>query len=163
MIDRYVPMSQDIGRWLTQEVGVDPRKIRQLYSGVDTVRFSPSSGGNGVSRVSDTTFTIGTVGRLDPVKNQGALMEAMVRLGSRLPAARLKIVGDGPLMDPLKSMADRLGITALVEFTGARTDTPDLMRKLRRVRAAVDQRGHLQHDSGGHGDRPAGGGRQGRG
>ena len=41
VIDRYVPMSRDIARWLEEQVGVDPARIRQLYSGVDTERFRP--------------------------------------------------------------------------------------------------------------------------
>ena len=42
VIHRYVPMSQDIARWLERDVRVNPARIRQIYSGVDTERFRPS-------------------------------------------------------------------------------------------------------------------------
>ncbi len=76
VIHCYVPMSCDLAQWLEREVRVDPRRIRQLYSGVDVDRFRPAattpppetaaSEGPTASR----SLTIGTVGRLDPVKNQ---------------------------------------------------------------------------------------------
>jgi glycosyltransferase involved in cell wall biosynthesis len=41
---------------------------------------------------------------------------------------RLVIVGDGPLRSALEAQAAALGVTDAVTFTGARSDTPDLMR-----------------------------------
>ncbi len=70
VIQRYVPMSRDIARWLELTVGVEPGRIRQLYSGVDTTRFSPLPAVEGANRPGEGAITIGTVGRLDPVKNQ---------------------------------------------------------------------------------------------
>jgi glycosyltransferase involved in cell wall biosynthesis len=68
------------------------------------------------------------VGRLDPVKNQFALLEAVAALRQSLPGLRLTVVGDGPLRSALETQADRLGVREGVTFTGARSDTPDLMR-----------------------------------
>jgi sugar transferase (PEP-CTERM/EpsH1 system associated) len=129
VVHRYVPMSRDIGLWLEQHVGVDATQIRQLYSGVDTDRFRPPSGLPG--RPADCErqmITIGTVGRLDPVKNQVALLEAVAGLLPGLPGLRLTIVGDGPLRRFLEEKAAALGLRDVVTFTGARSDTPDLMR-----------------------------------
>jgi sugar transferase (PEP-CTERM/EpsH1 system associated) len=134
VIHRYVPMSQDIARWLELHVGVAPARIRQLYSGVDVEEFKPSGlppalvtdagGGVGSSR----NLTLGTIGRLDPVKNQASLLEAFARLGQRHADLRLVIVGDGPLRGHLQSRAESLGIARQVTFTGARSDTPELLR-----------------------------------
>jgi sugar transferase (PEP-CTERM/EpsH1 system associated) len=123
VIQRYVPMSQDIARWLEQHVGVEAGRIRQLYSGVDTEKFAPTIGVRGTA-----SFTLGTVGRLDPVKNHAALLTAFARLAHRLPILRLTIVGDGPLKATLEAQAACFGLTDRITFSGARSDTPGLMR-----------------------------------
>lgn len=126
VIHRYVPMSQDSARWLERHVGVQPERIRQLYSGVDIERFRPATEAG--RRRQDGVLTLGTIGRLDPVKNQAALLEAFARLRQVYAGLRLVIVGDGPLHDRLQAEAESLGISAEVTFTGARTDTPELLR-----------------------------------
>lgn len=126
VIHRYVPMSQDIARWLERDVGVPARRIRQLYSGVDIGRFTPPPDRQAAS----PTLRLGTVGRLDPVKNQAALLEAFAGLRQQHRDLHLTVVGDGPLRDRLQSLAGSLGIAADVTFTGARGDTPELLRSL---------------------------------
>lgn len=146
MIHRYVPMSSDIARWLEEQVGVEPARIRQLYSGVDTDRFEPAEEpsplplpakpGEGARRTGEGPgegpITIGTIGRLDPVKNQVSLLTALKSILDRDPALgrrlRLVIVGGGPLREKLEVQARSLGIAEQVDFTGARSDTPELLR-----------------------------------
>ena len=131
VIHRYVPMSQDIARWLEQAVGVAPSRIRQLYSGVDVERFGPlpepTPAIEGVGS-GEANLTLGTIGRLDPVKNQAALLQVVGTVRTRFPGVRLTIVGDGPLRATLEAQAASLGIAAPVAFTGARSDIPELMR-----------------------------------
>jgi sugar transferase (PEP-CTERM/EpsH1 system associated) len=124
VIHRYVPMSMDIATWLKTSVGVDERQIRQLYSGVDVERFTPAEERRSV----ETAVVIGTVGRLDPVKKQDLLLDALARICQRQPNVKLTIVGDGPLREPLRSHATELGVADRVNFTGARSDAPELMR-----------------------------------
>jgi len=61
---------------------------------------------------------LGTVARFDPVKRLDVLLEAL----TRLPAATLVLIGDGPETDALRSRARRLGLEARVVFAGARPD-----------------------------------------
>jgi len=131
VIQRYVPMSQDLARWLTEVIGVAPSRIRRLYNGVDVQRFFP---GEAVAPSPSTPLTIGTVGRLDPVKNQARLLQAFATLRVQSAQAglplRLLIVGDGPLRASLEGAAAEIGLGDSVEFAGARNDTPDLLRRM---------------------------------
>jgi sugar transferase (PEP-CTERM/EpsH1 system associated) len=130
VIQRYVPMSRDLGRWLQDTVGVPPERIRQLYSGVDVHRFCPDHGSTAAG--ADDQVVIGTAGRLDPVKNQAALVDALRRIHDRDPgrAGRLKliIVGDGPLRAGLEQRVQAAGLQKQVSLLGARQDVPALMR-----------------------------------
>lgn len=126
VIHRYVPMSRDLARWLQERVGVEPTRIRQLYSGVDTDRFHPPSD-YPLSPIPHP-LVLGTIGRLDPVKNHEALLSAFAALSATHPDLRLTIVGDGPLRASLEATAASLGLAGRVTFTGARNDTPDLLR-----------------------------------
>ena len=129
VIDCYVPMSRDISRWLVDSVGVDPARIRQIYSGVDTERFHPATS---ASATEGRPLVIGTIGRLDPIKNQAGLLQAFADLirtrpvGSR--AVKLVLVGDGPERERLRQRAADLKIERHVEFPGARDDTAELLR-----------------------------------
>jgi sugar transferase (PEP-CTERM/EpsH1 system associated) len=136
VIHRWMAMSRDIEAWLHRDVGVPESRVRQLYNGVDTERFSPAGAPAVDVPWADVagTVTIGTVGRLDPVKNQAWLLGAFHRilerhpeLGSRL---RLIIAGDGPLRADLARSVRQLGIGNSVWLTGARGDVPELMRAM---------------------------------
>ena len=137
-IQRYVAMSQDIARWLEQQVGVPARLIRQLYSGVDSERFTPQ-GPRPADRpwageAGDPPIVIGTLGRLDPVKDQASLLSALRLLSDQEPALaprlRLVIAGAGPSMGALVALASELGLSEQVWFAGGRDDTADLLRTL---------------------------------
>jgi sugar transferase (PEP-CTERM/EpsH1 system associated) len=136
VIHRWVGMSRDISDWLVQHVGVPGPQVTQLYSGVDAARFSPSG-----SRLVDVPWdagagcvTIGTVGRLDPVKNQGSLLRAFHGILERHPdlrgRLRLIMAGDGPLRADLMEAIERLGIHDWAWLPGARGDIPELMRAM---------------------------------
>ena len=72
--------------------------------------------------------SIGTVGRLDPVKNQASLLQAFAASPARFPASACTIVGDGPLRMSLERASGLWASAGRSRFAGARNDTPDLMR-----------------------------------
>jgi sugar transferase (PEP-CTERM/EpsH1 system associated) len=136
VIHRYVPMSKDIARWLERDVGVPAARIRQTYNGVDTSRFTPEGAGPmdlpWASLSSDRALVVGTVGRLDPVKDQAALLRAVRLVRDRRPGLRetlrLLVVGDGPERARLERLATELGLADVAWLAGRRQDTPELMR-----------------------------------
>ena len=77
---------------------------------------------------------IGTVGRLDPVKDQGTLVRAFAALCASHPEQaerlRLVIVGDGSTRAGLEQLAREEGLAGRTWFAGARDDVPELMRAL---------------------------------
>ena len=131
-IDRYVPVSHDLHRWLTDVVRIPAAKSELIMNGVDTVRFAPNLPAAATPWAGQDVFVIGTVGRLQDVKDQASLIEAFALLVANKPEGRarlrLAVVGDGPLRDKLAQQAQALGVADLVWFPGARNDIPELMR-----------------------------------
>jgi sugar transferase (PEP-CTERM/EpsH1 system associated) len=135
VIGRYVAVSRDIARWLQQAVGAAPARITQIYNGVDTDRFT----GEGIAPpdvpwrndLRRDLIVFGTVGRLDPIKNQRALLDAFGATVAATPDGpsrlRLVIVGDGPSRKELQLHARDLKLEGLIWFAGARDDIPDLL------------------------------------
>ena len=114
----------------------------EVLSGIDlagkTVLVTGATSGLGLESMralaAHGARVIGTVGRLDPVKNQVSLLQALAALRREQPALagslRLVIAGDGPLHGSLEQSAADLGVADAVWFAGARSDTPDILRAL---------------------------------
>lgn len=62
------------------------------------------------------------VARLAPLKGHDVLLRALARLAPTLPRLRAVLVGEGPLADELAALAEELGITDRLVFTGLRRD-----------------------------------------
>ena len=137
-VTRYVAVSQDIANWLAESIHVRPRDIAQIYNGVDTLAFrprrpdEPRSWRTGV--VEGNGIVVGTVGRLQAVKDQITLVRAVAQLHTRRGRGRrplrLVILGDGPERVALQAEIARSGIEDICWMPGARDDVAVLMRSL---------------------------------
>jgi glycosyltransferase involved in cell wall biosynthesis len=70
---------------------------------------------------------VGTVSRLDPIKNQSMLLSAFGAAAQEHEGMHLLIVGDGPLGDELRAQAAAGPFADRIHFTGFRTDTARLL------------------------------------
>jgi len=73
------------------------------------------------------------VGRLDPEKRVSHLLQAFSLLKKRVNDVRLHVIGDGPNLQSLRRLSERLGIAQSVRFLGWVTprDTPYWMNRCR--------------------------------
>jgi glycosyltransferase involved in cell wall biosynthesis len=68
------------------------------------------------------------VARLAPLKGHDVLLRALARIAPDQPRLRVVLVGDGPLAGELTALAEELGITDRVVFTGLRRDVPRVLQ-----------------------------------
>jgi sugar transferase (PEP-CTERM/EpsH1 system associated) len=137
-VHRYVALSKQLERYLVDGIGVRQTRIDQIYNGVDTRRFRPADGARaplaGSPFAAPTFWVVGTVGRLQAVKDQVLLARAFVRAIELAPHARermrLAIVGDGPLRPQVEQVLRDAGAESLAWMAGERGDVPDVMRAL---------------------------------
>ena len=131
VIDRYVPVSRDLAGWLERVVRIPARKLKLIDNGADTERFRAGTATVAEAWQDDPdAFVIGTVGRLQDVKDQATLIEAFSLLRRQLPDERLRLVlvGDGPLRAQLQAQIDTLGLADCAWLAGPRSDVAPVMR-----------------------------------
>jgi sugar transferase (PEP-CTERM/EpsH1 system associated) len=137
-IQRYIPMSKDLETWLVKQIKVPTKKITQIYNGVDLNRFKI---GNDKPLDllppgfrSPEMILIGTVGRLDPVKDQITLVQAFIHFVKTYPAVRNKvrlvIVGGGSQLPKLRELSTEADVEDLIWFAGERNDVAEIMQTL---------------------------------
>jgi glycosyltransferase involved in cell wall biosynthesis len=110
--------------------GFPERSIQVVYNGIELgVRAQPAERAamRATMGLGNEAFVVGSVGRLDPVKNLGALVDAMRVLKERYPVAKAVIVGDGPDRQALVERAAAVGLEADIIFTGYRSDVRAVM------------------------------------
>lgn len=131
LVTEFVTVSRDLAHWLTSDVGIPSAKVTHIYNGVDTDTFLPGDRHEARNALGlpDARIVIGTVGRLDPVKDHRGLIEGFGRLAQRHDA-RLLIVGDGPCRAELEHLINELALSNRVHLLGERDDIPQLLRAL---------------------------------
>ena len=135
LIHRYIALSLDLKRYLQDRIGVPECKIFHICNGVDTERFTPASAQTRSVLPGDFSaadkVVLGTVGRMEAVKDQITLVNAFVRLVQEYPGGRerlrLVMVGDGALRGAAESILEQAGLEQIAWLPGERDDVPELL------------------------------------
>jgi len=130
-IDRYIPVSDDLQRWLDEVVRIPAAKNLLIKNGVDTGRFQPRADAVTAAPWRLDDIVIGAVARVQEVKNHRSLVAAFALLRERLPhlreRLRLSILGDGPLLGAIQAQVQEAGLQDVVWLPGARADVAELL------------------------------------
>jgi sugar transferase (PEP-CTERM/EpsH1 system associated) len=136
-VHRYIALSEHIREYLQGKVGVPRGRISQIYNGVDDVRFRPVERGEGVADypfAAPGLWTIGTVGRMQAIKDQVNLARAFVAACKASSQARehlrLVMVGDGPQREEVRAILAQGGVAGLAWLPGERRDVAEILRCL---------------------------------
>ena len=138
LVDRYVTVSKDLEGFLIRRIGIRQARITQIYNGVDTQRFAPLAQGGDDALPEflrgPGLVRFGSVGRLQPVKDQASLLRATAQVLQRRPelrqSARLMLIGDGPLLATLRELVQALGLADIAWLPGSSENVPQLLRTL---------------------------------
>jgi sugar transferase (PEP-CTERM/EpsH1 system associated) len=137
-VHHYIALSRHLERYLVDHVGIPSGRIAQVYNGVDTVRFQAAVAGRmsivGSPFTQSEAWVVGTVGRLQAIKDQVLLARAFVRALELAPHAksrmRLVLAGEGPLRPHVEQVLREGNATNLAWLAGERDDVADFMRGL---------------------------------
>ncbi|TWI12469.1 glycosyltransferase family 4 protein [Aerolutibacter ruishenii] len=101
--------------------GIPPARIASIPNAVDTARYRT------ITRASSPFPRFVFVGRMVPEKDLGILLQAFADALPSCPSAQLKLVGTGPLLASLQSLATDLRVASNVEFCGQREDIEEVL------------------------------------
>lgn len=131
-MSKVISVSKDLEGWIIKNKHISRDKIVVIRNGIsidnlEKIKLKTS----GKRRAgNERCFTLCTVGRLVPVKGHAYLIQALKTINDSLDGekeCRLKIVGDGPLMDELVALSVQEGISEKVDFVGYRVDARSII------------------------------------
>lgn len=135
-VSHYIAVSEDLETWLRLAIRVAPRKLHQIYSGVDHIKFCPRPGARptilpaGFADADSVVF--GSVGRMAEIKDYPTLTRAFIELVKTQPEraarARLAIVGEGPSRAVCQGLLNDAGLQHLAWLPGERHDIALVMQ-----------------------------------
>jgi glycosyltransferase involved in cell wall biosynthesis len=117
-------VSRDVRQHLIAE-GFRREQVGVIYNGIDVEPTPDSELRSSVRRdlgLSAVDLVVGTVARLDPVKDLPVLIDAVATLASTAQPVTLLVIGDGDRRRSLESYAAALGVAERVRFLGYQRD-----------------------------------------
>ncbi len=124
----YVVFESNYERDRVLASGLGEARSVVIHSGIDTDKFVPQpldpalAAHYGIDPRRHRVF--GIVARLSEEKGHDILLRAFAEVHRTLPASRLMVIGDGPLLASVRAQAQSLGLTDAVIFTGMQRNIP---------------------------------------
>ncbi|MEM7765620.1 MAG: TIGR03088 family PEP-CTERM/XrtA system glycosyltransferase [Pseudomonadota bacterium] len=136
-IHAFMTVSRQLRDWMVGVVGIAPEKLHHICNGVDTERFKPvdkaaaRSGLLPADVFPADAIVIGSVGRMEAIKDPLNLIDAFVALAEQDPEdqqrLRLLYVGNGALFQTVEQRVAESGFADRVWLAGSRDDVPALL------------------------------------
>lgn len=127
-VDHITAVSSGVRDSLVRVEGFAPARIEVLHNGLNPESVAASReerrhirGDLGIPMEAPV---VGTVARLNPIKNQRLLIDAFGDVVGDFPDAHLVIVGDGEAFAALSAQAAERGLRHAVHLVGGRDDVP---------------------------------------
>ncbi|MFQ5751137.1 MAG: glycosyltransferase, partial [bacterium] len=134
MVDRIVAVSEEIKKDCAARLPLGRKKLGLIINGVDVNVFRPRNGSVDSDRFKEQLdippdkIIIGSVGRLEKVKNYSMLFRAFGEFIKFTGGnGRLVLMGDGTERVSLERLAKRLGISQEVSFLGVQDNLADVL------------------------------------
>lgn len=131
--DKVTAISQATRDALSRFEYIPQHRSQVIYNGIaalqpDTHNVAQLKQGLGLA---DTDIIMGTIARLDPIKNQVMMLRAFADASRAQPDLKLLIVGDGEMRETLEALTDDLNLRDRVIFTGYITNPTDYLALMR--------------------------------
>lgn len=130
--DRIIAVSNKVKKFYVNR-GIKPDKIEVIYNGIKTDGYRIDELGRLEVKkefgIEDDEILLGVIGRLVEQKGHKYLFEALNMLDGRYKI-KLLVVGEGPLLENLRSQIAGLKLEDKVIFTGLRKDVARILKDI---------------------------------
>jgi glycosyltransferase involved in cell wall biosynthesis len=127
-VHEFVAVSATTAEQARVQHDTTPDKLHTIPNGIRLERYAPDPEARAAARVElgvGDAWVVGTVGRLDPIKNQAMLVRAMAPILSS--QVRLVIIGEGEARPEIEAAIAALPEPRWVVMAGRRMDVPRLI------------------------------------
>lgn len=129
LVKGIVVNSDSVRREMVARERVPATLLHLCHNGIDISRFQPGERKR-MPAVADAMLTIGVVCVLRPEKGLATLLNGFAKFEKKHSGALLVIVGSGPELASLQTLARELGIGNKVWFELATANVPDWLRSI---------------------------------
>ncbi len=129
LTDTYLSVVSQLAYLQALSVGVKSDRLHFIRNGVDSASFTVrerSSSLHATFGIPATTPLIGFIGRLSPEKGPEVFLRMAWLVAQSVPDVHFVFVGEGPMLDRLRSGADIMGLKDRLHFAGTRHDMPQV-------------------------------------
>jgi sugar transferase (PEP-CTERM/EpsH1 system associated) len=135
MADAVFAVTNELRDYHARQAWVSSHRIRVIYNGVDTHRFSPRPDLRVFLRrkfcLPENRFLVGTVGRMVPIKDHPTLLRAVETLISSGIDAHALLVGSGPESNNNQLLVkSSQKLNGRVTFVGDSNEVPELLNTM---------------------------------
>ncbi len=132
-VNKVVGVCADVTNFIKNKMKINPSKAIIIHNGIDIDQYSKydelqNNNKRDELGIEANSFVVGTVGRLDPIKNHKGLLNAFKTVLAIIPHAKLVIVGDGELKKELETLSGELKLNDSIKFLGMRKDIPEILK-----------------------------------
>lgn len=129
--DKITAISRSTADALAEYEYMPRDKIQVIYNGIKEIEVNAGAHDELLRdlKLSTDYRYVGTVSRLEPIKNQTMMIKAFFEVRKKISGVRMILIGDGAKMQELKELAGKLGMQEEVIFTGF-IDNPQKYIKL---------------------------------
>lgn len=124
-IHKIVCITTGVKDNLEKHLNFNKKMLYVINNGIDTKKFNNVDNSNDFNFFKKEDFKLIQVSSFRKQKDQATVIRSLKLLPD---AVKLILVGDGPLIDNNKSLAEELGIQERVVFLGNRYDIPELLK-----------------------------------
>lgn len=119
LTDRITCISKATRHALDEYEWIPTNRVEVIYNGVATPELNQSPGHvRNALGIKESTFVLGTISRLDPIKNQHMMIRVLADLHDTVEDCVLILAGDGPEREALETLAASCGVSDYVYFPG---------------------------------------------
>ena len=118
--DAITAISRATAGALEEFEGIPRPRIQVIYNGIDQESAGSFDRSSLLAElgVPEDATVVGTIGRLDTIKNFPMMIKAFARIAADYPKLYLVIIGDGPERENLQSVVRTYGLDGRVRLTG---------------------------------------------
>lgn len=129
-VHKMVAVSTNLEKYLAEVVHLPAKKICTIINGIPTANYKRGEKSPKLLQefnIPPDCKIVGTVSRLDGVKDLLNMIRAFQIVNKKIPNSKLMLVGEGPMRESLTDYIDNNKLQEKVIITGQRGDVPAML------------------------------------